>query len=86
MGLSHEYVARRSQILDDLRRTVETPADDDPEYNHDQALRAIQSARNALAAIDPRKLDALALMDLAGDLREMAMTAYDAQRNARRMG
>jgi hypothetical protein len=84
MGLSHEYVAR-SQILDDLRRTVE-PADDDPEYNHDQALRAIQSARNALAAIDPRKLDALALMDLAGDLREMAMTAYDAQRNARRMG
>jgi hypothetical protein len=85
MGLSHEYVARRSQIIDDLRRTVE-PADDDPEYNHDQALRAIQSARNALAAIDPRNLDALALMDLAGDLREMAMTAYDAQRNARRMG
>jgi hypothetical protein len=85
MGLSHEYVARRSQVIDDLRRTVE-PADDDPEYNHDQALRAIQSARNALAAIDPRKIDALALMDLAGDLREMAMTAYDAQRNARRMG
>jgi hypothetical protein len=85
MGLSHEYVARRSQVIDDLRRTV-TPPDDDPEYNHDQALRAIQAARNALAAIDPRKLDALALMDLAGDLREMAMTAYDAQRNARRMG
>jgi hypothetical protein len=85
MGHSDLYVARRSQILDDLRRTVE-PADDDPEYNHDQALRAIQSARNALAAIDPRKIDALALMDLAGDLREMAMTAYDAQRNARRIG
>jgi phage terminase large subunit-like protein len=27
MGLSHEYVARRSQVLDDLRRTVETPTD-----------------------------------------------------------
>jgi hypothetical protein len=88
MGHSDLYIARRSSVHEDLRRTLSEPiepADDDPQYRHDQAIRSIELGFYTLLELGPHMVDAHRLAGLAGDIREHALVAHEVQRYLRRV-